>query len=87
MTEPSITSGRVAATALGGAVLLVLVAVVFSAQAAIIGMAIFALAGAAARVFTPLRRAFVVRRRLVDVAVLLVFGLVLLYLGVTTPLD
>lgn len=86
MTDPTLTSWRVASTVLAAAGALVLVAVFASARAAIIGFAVFALAGAAARAVTPLRRAFVVRRRLVDVAVLLVFGGTLLYLGLTTPL-
>jgi len=36
---------------------------------------------------TPLRSAFVVRRRGVDVMVLTVFGTALLYLGLTTSLG
>ena len=87
MSEPVMTSGRVAALVLGGAALLVITALVLSARVAIVGMAIFAFAGAAARVFTPLRRAFVVRNRTIDVLVLVAFGTALLYLGLTTPLD
>lgn len=87
MSEPVVTSGRVAVLVLTGALVFVVVALVMSARVAIIGMGVFAFAGAAARLFTPLRRAFVVRNRVIDVAVLAAFGAALLYLGFTTPLD
>jgi len=86
MTESTLTSPRVAALVLGAVLVLVGVAVVASAQAAIVGMSVFAFAGALARTRTPLRRAFVVRRRFTDVTVLVVFAVVLAYLGLTTPL-
>ncbi len=87
MSEPVVTSGRVAVLVLLGALVLVVVALVISARVAILGMGVFACAGAVARLVTPLRRAFVVRNRVIDVAVLAVFGAALLYLGVTTPLG
>jgi hypothetical protein len=87
MSEPVVTSGRVAVLVLTGALVLVGAALIVSAQVAIIGMAGFAFAGAAARMFAPLRRAFVVRNRVIDVAVLAAFGAALLYLGLTTPLG
>lgn len=86
MNEQHLTTAKVAGSVLGVALLLVAVAVLTSAKVAIIAFGFFALAGAGARTFTPLRRAFVVRRRAVDVGVLLVLGAALLYLGFTTPL-
>jgi len=85
--EPELTSWRVAVAVLAATVVLVSLAGLVSAKATILSLAVFALAGAAARAFTPLRRAFVVRRRLVDVSVLLTLGGVLAYLGFTTPLG
>jgi len=87
MSEPVVTSGRVAVLVLVGVFVLVGVALVVSARAAIMGMAVFAFAGAAARLFTPLRRAFIVRNRVIDVSVLSTFGVALLYLGLTTELG
>lgn len=87
MTDSETTPWRVAALALLGAVLLVALAGVVSPRASILALSVFALAGAAARVFTPLRKAFVVRSRPVDVSVLLVLGAALAYLGLTTQLG
>lgn len=87
MTDPELTPSRVAAAALAACVILVAVAGLASARAAILGLALFALAGAAARTFAPSRRAFVVRRRWVDVTVLATFGAALAFLGLTTPLG
>jgi len=85
--EPELTSWRVAVAALVATVVIVSLAGFVSARVAILSLAAFALAGAAARAFAPLRRAFVVRRRLVDVSVLLILGVALAYLGFTTPLG
>lgn len=87
MTDPELTSWRVAVGALTGAAVLVSLAGLVSARVAILALAGFALAGALARVVAPVRRAFVVRRRLIDVGVLLVLGGALGYLGLTTPLG
>ncbi len=87
MKEQELTSWRVAVAVLAATVVLVSLAVLVSAQVSILSLAVFALAGAAARAFAPLGRAFVVRRRLVDVSVLVVLGGVLAYLGLTTPLG
>ena len=81
MHGTELTSWRVAATVLAAGGLLVALAGLVSARAAILSLAVFALAGAGARAFAPTRRAFVVRRKLVDVGVLLVFGAALAYLG------
>ncbi len=82
-----LTPWRVAVAALVAVWLLVLLSVVVSPRVAVLALAAFALAGAAARVASPLRRAFVVRRRVVDVVVLFVFGLALAYLGLTAALG
>ena len=87
MKEPELTSWRVAVAVLAATVVLVSLAGLVSARVAILSLAVFALAGAAARAFAPLGRAFIVRRRLVDVSVLVVLGGVLAYLGLTTPLG
>ena len=86
MKDSDLTPRKVAWSVLA-AVLAVLLMTVVSAKAGIIALAVFALAGAAARVVTPLRSAFVVRRRGVDVIVLTFFGSALLYLGLTTSLG
>lgn len=86
-SSPELTSWRVAAGALAATAVLVSLAGFVSARVAILSLAAFALAGAVARVVAPLRRAFIVRRRLVDVSVLLILGGVLAYLGFTTPLG
>lgn len=78
---------RVAVAALVTVWLLVLLSLVASPRIAVLALAAFALAGAAARIASPLRRAFVVRRRVVDVIVLFVFGLALAYLGLTAALG
>ncbi len=82
-----LTPWRVAVAALVGVWVLVLLSLVVSPAVAVLALAAFALAGAAARIASPLRRAFVVRRRVVDVVVLTVFGLALGYLGLTAALG
>lgn len=85
--EPELTSWHVAIAVLAATAVLVSLAALVSARAAILSLAVFALAGAAARAFVPLGRAFVVRRKVVDVSVLVVLGGVLAFLGLTTPLG
>ncbi len=82
-----LTPWSVAVATLVAVWVLVLLSLVISPGIAVLALAVFALAGAAARIASPLRRAFVVRRRAVDVIVLSVFGLVLLYLGLTAALG
>ena len=87
MGDRELTPWRVAVSVLAGAAALVLLSVLVSAQVSILALAVFALTGAAARVFAPLRRAFAVRRRAVDVTMLTLLGAALIYLGLTTPLG
>ena len=87
MNEPELTPGAVALAVLLAALGLLAVTVLVSPRAGILALAAFALAGAGARVLAPRKRAFAVRRRAIDVTVLAVFGLVLGYLGLTTPLG
>ncbi|PKQ25604.1 MAG: hypothetical protein CVT64_09295 [Actinobacteria bacterium HGW-Actinobacteria-4] len=81
------TSATVAIAVLVGVIIILVIALTTSMRAGVVGLAVFALAGAAARVVVPASAAFAVRRRTVDVSVLLVFGLALAYLGLTTALD
>lgn len=87
MSDNHLTPWRVAVAALVAVWVLVLLALAVSPGVAVIGLAVFALAGAVARIGSPLRQAFVVRRRAVDVFVLSVFGLALMYLGLTAALG
>jgi hypothetical protein len=73
--------------ALAAVALLVAVAVVYSVEVAVVGMALVALLAALMRAFAPARWAFGVRRRPVDVAILLVLAGTLAVLGLTTVLD
>ncbi len=85
--DAHLTPWRVAVGALVAVWVLVLLSLVVSPAVAVLALAAFALAGAMARIASPLRRAFVVRRRAVDVVVLTVFGLALGYLGLTAALG
>lgn len=87
MSDHHLTPWGVAVAVLIGAWVLVLLAFVVSPAVSVLALAAFALAGAGARVAAPLRRAFVVRRRLVDVIVLTVLGVALAYLGLTANLG
>jgi hypothetical protein len=87
MSDTHLTPRRVAVILLVAVLTLVLLAFIVSPRASVLALAAFALAGAAARIATPLRRAFVVRRRAVDVLVLTLLGLALLYLGLTAALG
>ena len=86
-SEPELTTWRVAIAVLAATGLLISLAALVSARVAILSLSVFALAGAAARAFAPLGRAFVVRRKIVDVAVLVLLGGALAFLGLTTPLG
>jgi hypothetical protein len=87
MSDLHITPRRVAIAVLVAVWALVLLAIFTSPAVAVLSLAVFAFAGAAARVGTPLRRAFVVRRRAIDVIVLTAFGIALAYLGLTANLG
>ncbi|MBC7298414.1 MAG: hypothetical protein H5T82_05925 [Demequina sp.] len=87
MSHNHLTSRGVAVAALAAVWVLVLLSLVVSPAVAVLGMAVFALAGAAARTAAPLRRAFVVRERAVDIVVLSALGLALGYLGLTAALG
>ena len=65
----------------------VVLGAVVSVQAAVLVLAGVAFVGAAARLAMRATRVFAVRRRAVDVMVLLSFAVVLAYLGLTTPLG
>ena len=67
--------------------LLVAAAVLYSVRFAVVGMSLVALLAALMRAFAPSRWAFGVRRRPVDVAILLVLAGSLAILGLTTVLD
>jgi uncharacterized membrane protein len=87
MADPTLTPPRVAIVASVGVVVVVVLGALVNARAAVLALAVFALAGAVARIVTPATRAFAVRRRAVDVTVLAVLGLALGFLGLTTPLG
>ena len=70
-----------------GGIAIVILGTFIEPRATVLILAGFALAGAAARIITPQTRAFAVRSRAVDVAVLGVMGLALLFLGLTTQLG
>ncbi len=83
--EPE-TSERVAALTLGGMAAAILLSLVLGAQFAVLTMAGACVAGAVARIILPVGRAFAVRRRAIDVTILVVFAAGLGWLGVSAPL-
>ncbi|MDN4478197.1 DUF3017 domain-containing protein [Demequina sp. SYSU T00039] len=85
MSEP-LAPVRVAVTAAVACVLIALSGLVIGVDLAVLALAAFAAAGAVARVVTPMGRAFAVRRRAIDVAVLAFLAIGLAFLGFTTPL-
>jgi hypothetical protein len=87
MNEPHLTPATVALAALGGAVGIVAVGLTTNMRWGVLLLAVYALAGAVARIVVPAAAAFAVRRRAVDVSVLAVLGLALGYLALTTPLG
>ncbi len=78
---------RVAVTAAIVCVLIALSGLVVGVGVAVVALAVFAAAGAVARVVTPVGRAFAVRRRAIDVSVLALLAVGLGFLGLTTPLG
>lgn len=87
MNDHEFPPARAAVWVLVGAIAIVLSAWVVGVVAALVLLAGFALLGAALRVVQPTARAFSVRRRAVDVGVLLVFAGALIFLAATTPLS
>ncbi|WP_084124333.1 DUF3017 domain-containing protein [Demequina sp. NBRC 110054] len=76
----------VAVSTLAGVVGAVALSLVAGAQVAVLVMAGACFLGAAARIALPVGRSFAVRRRAIDVGILLVFGAALAFLGLTAPL-
>jgi len=87
MGDNQLTPWGVAVAALTAVWILVLLSLVTSPAVSVLALAAFALAGAGARIIAPLRRAFVVRRRAVDVVILATLGVSLVYLGLTAALG
>ena len=82
-----LTPQRLAVTVTVAVVLIALSGLVIGVGPAVLLLAVFAAAGAVARVVTPVGRAFAVRRRTIDVAVLAILAIGLGFLGATTPLG
>ncbi|WP_062200866.1 DUF3017 domain-containing protein [Demequina salsinemoris] len=76
----------IAVATLVGMVGAVCLSLVLGARVAVLLMAAACFAGAAARIALPVGRAFAVRRRAIDVTILVVFGVGLAFLGFTAPL-
>ena len=86
MPEPTLAPATVATAALVALVAIIGVGLLTTMQVGVLLMAVFAFAGAVARVVTPAARAFAVRRRAVDVTVLVALAIALGFLGLTTSL-
>ncbi|SEJ18485.1 hypothetical protein [Demequina mangrovi] len=87
MSESSLTPRRLAWAVTVAVIAIALSGLVIGVDRAVLLLAVFAAAGAVARIVTPVERAFAVRRRAIDVGVLLVLAAALAYLGLTTPLS
>jgi len=85
--EPTMAPPRIAYAVCIGGIAIVVLGTFIEPRATVLILAAFALSGAVARIITPATRAFAVRRRAVDVAVLGTLGLALGFLGLTTPLG
>ena len=86
MEEP-LAPARIAVLAAIAVVVIALSGLVVGVKVAVLALAVFAAAGAIARVITPVERAFAVRRRAIDVSVLGFLAIGLAWLGLTTPLG
>ncbi|GIG54729.1 hypothetical protein [Demequina activiva] len=86
MRETPLTTAAVAAGALAVVGGIVAFGVLVDVQAAVLTLAGVALLAAAARLALPATRVFSVRRRAVDVAIMLAFAVALAGLGLTTAL-
>ncbi len=80
------TPEAVAVVTLAGMVGAVGVSLWLGAEFAVLLMSIACFVGAAARIALPVGRSFAVRRRAIDVGILVVFGSGLAFLGLTAPL-
>ncbi|WP_430868432.1 DUF3017 domain-containing protein [Demequina aurantiaca] len=78
---------RLAVGAVAACFVIVAVALLVNVQLALVLFGLLALGGAVARIVMPVEKAFAVRRRAVDVAMLAVLAAVLLFLAFTTPLG
>ncbi|MFV0634365.1 hypothetical protein [Demequina sp.] len=91
MSEPSRptpqTTLAVAVGSLAAVAAAVALGALVSVKAAVLVLAGMAFAGAAARLWLPATRVFSVRRRAVDVIIMVAFGLALAYLGLTAALT
>lgn len=86
MIQTPQTSVQVALLTVLAAVGAVLLSLVLGARVGVLVMAAACAAGAVARLALPAERAFAVRRRAVDVAMMIAFATALTFLGLTTPL-
>ncbi|WP_062384101.1 hypothetical protein [Demequina iriomotensis] len=87
MSESSLTPRPLAVVVTVAVVAIALSGLVIGVDIAVLLLAAFAAAGAVARIVTPVERAFAVRRRAIDVGVLVVLAVSLAFLGLTTPLG
>ncbi|MFW2513052.1 hypothetical protein ACNI3K_04680 [Demequina sp. SO4-13] len=87
MPGTELASSRTARVALVAAVVVVGVGALIDVQAGVLMLAVLALVGAVTRLTLRAGRSFSVRRRYVDVMVLVAFAMALVFLGLTTPLG
>lgn len=87
MSEIPLISLRVAVAALLGVLGIVVLTLSTSVRVGVLTLALYAGAGALARIVLPPTAAFAVRSRLMDATVLIVLAGVLVFLGLTTPLE
>ncbi|WP_062131776.1 DUF3017 domain-containing protein [Demequina aestuarii] len=87
MPRTRLTSSRTALVALGAVTAAVAVGALVDVQAGALALAALALVGAVTRLTLPAGRAFSVRRRYIDVVLLVAFTLVLTFLALSTPLG
>lgn len=85
--QPPRLTRLVMGAAVAGVGLLLMVAVAWSATVAVLGMAVLALLAAAMRAMSPRTWQLGSRNRPGDISVLVVLGLALGFLGLTTPLG
>lgn len=87
MPRIPLTSVAAASTALVVVCALVLVGAFVDVRVAVFALAGLAVVGAVLRMVVKTGRTFTVRRRAIDVPILLGFAVVLTFLGLTTPLG
>ncbi|MDN4471603.1 hypothetical protein [Demequina zhanjiangensis] len=81
------TSERIAVLTLIGMAIVVASSLLVGSMVAVLLMAAACAGGAIARIVLPVESAFAVRRRAVDVAVMVTFAAALGFLGLTAPLS